>query len=69
MDGQLARRAAAAGVTIAVDSDCHRVEALSRQMHFGVGTARRGWLEPAHVLNTRSARDVRAFIARKRTRG
>ena len=69
MDGQLARRAAAAGVTIAVDSDCHRVEALSRQMRFGVGTARRGWLEPAHVLNTRSANDVRAFIARKRARG
>jgi DNA polymerase (family 10) len=69
MDGRLARRAAAAGVTIAVDSDCHRVEALSRQMRFGVGTARRGWLEPSHVLNTRSANDVRAFVARKRGRG
>jgi len=69
MDGPLARRAAAAGVTIAVDSDCHRVEALSRQMRFGVGTARRGWLEPSHVLNTRSANDVRAFVARKRGRG
>ena len=69
MDGQLARRAAAAGVTIAVDSDCHRVEALSRQMRFGVGTARRGWLEPSHVLNTRTANEVRAFIARKRVHG
>jgi DNA polymerase (family 10) len=68
MDGQLARRAAAAGVTITVDSDCHRVEALSRQMRFGVGTARRGWLEPAQVLNTRTLGDVRAFIARKRAR-
>ena len=69
MDGELARRAAAAGVTIAVDSDCHRVEALSRQMRFGVGTARRGWIEPEHVLNTRTANDVRDFVARKRTRG
>jgi DNA polymerase (family 10) len=69
MDGELARRAAAAGVTIAVDSDCHRVEALSRQMRFGVGTARRGWLEPEHVLNTRTAHDVRDFVARKRARG
>jgi DNA polymerase (family 10) len=69
MDGQLARRAAAAGVTIAVDSDCHRVEALSRQMRFGVGTARRGWLEPSHVLNTRTANEVRAFVARKRVHG
>jgi len=69
MDGQLARRAAAAGVTIAVDSDSHRIEALNRQMCFGVGTARRGWLEPTHVLNTRSLSDVRAFVARKRTGG
>lgn len=66
MDGAVARRAAAAGVTIVVDSDCHRVEALGRQMRFGVGTARRGWLEPRHVLNTRSACEVRKFIAHKR---
>ena len=69
MDGSLARRAVAAGVRIAIDSDCHRVEALARQMHFGVGTARRGWLEPGHVLNTGSVDDVRAFVARKRARG
>ena len=35
-------------------------------MRMGVGTARRGWVEPGHVLNTRPAADVRAFIARKR---
>jgi hypothetical protein len=45
------------------------VEALARQMHFGVGTARRGWVEPRHVLNTRPAADVRAFVERKRRRG
>jgi len=68
MDGAIARRAAAQGVTIAIDSDCHRAEALGRQMEFGVGTARRGWVEPRHVLNTRSAADVRAFVAAKRGR-
>ena len=69
LDGDLARQAAAAGVTLTIDSDCHRVEALARQMQFGVGTARRGWIEPRHVLNTRSADEVRQFIARKRSRG
>lgn len=69
MDGAIARRAAAAGVTITIDSDCHRAEWLARQMRFGVGTARRGWIEPRHVLNTGSIEDVRAFIARKRARG
>jgi DNA polymerase (family 10) len=68
MDGRLARRAVEAGVTLVVDSDCHRVDALARQMQFGVGTARRGWVEPTHVLNTRPVADVRAFIERKRRR-
>ena len=66
MDGAVARRAAEAGVTIAIDSDCHRAEALARQMRFGIGTARRGWIQPDHVLNARSVETVRAFVARKR---
>lgn len=66
LDGALARRAVAAGATVTIDSDCHRADALARQMQFGVGTARRGWVEPRHVLNTRSIDEVRAFIAAKR---
>jgi DNA polymerase (family 10) len=66
MDGILARKAVAAGATVTIDSDCHRVEALARQMRFGVGTARRGWVEPHHVLNTRSLDDVLSFVAAKR---
>jgi DNA polymerase (family X) len=69
MDGAVARRAAAAGVTITIDSDCHRAEWLARQMRFGVGTARRGWIGPRHVLNAGGVDDVRAFVARKRARG
>jgi len=68
MDGAIARRAATAGVVITIDSDCHRAEWLARQMRFGVGTARRGWIEPRHILNAGSLDDVRAFIARKRAR-
>jgi DNA polymerase (family X) len=66
LDGARARAAAAAGATLTVDSDCHRVEALGRQMRIGVGIARRGWVEARHVLNTRSVDAVRAFIAAKR---
>jgi len=68
MDGEIARRAAAAGVAIAIDSDCHRIDGLARQMQFGIGTARRGWIEPAHVLNARPVEAVRAFVAHKRAR-
>jgi DNA polymerase (family 10) len=69
MDGPIARRAVAAGVTLTVDSDCHRSELLRRQMRFAVGTARRGWIEPRHVLNTRPVDEVLAFVSRKRARG
>jgi DNA polymerase (family 10) len=66
MDGAIARVAVDAGVTVAIDSDCHRAEALDRQMRFGIGTARRGWIQAGHVLNARSVDEVRAFVARKR---
>jgi DNA polymerase (family 10) len=68
LSGERAREAVEAGVTVVIDSDCHRSPALDRQMRMGVGTARRGWVEPRHVLNTRPLADVRAFLARKRAR-
>jgi DNA polymerase (family X) len=67
LDGALARRALAAGVTVTIDSDCHRAEMLGRQMALGITTARRGWVEPKHVLNTRSVDEVRALIRRKQS--
>ena len=66
MDGALARRALTAGVTVSIDSDCHRAEMLGRQMDLGVATARRGWAEPAHVINTKPAAELRALIKAKR---
>jgi DNA polymerase (family 10) len=66
LDGALARRAITAGATVAIDSDCHRAELLGRQMELGLVMARRGWVEPRHVLNARPLADVRAFIAAKR---
>jgi len=68
LEGERAREAIAAGVTLTIDSDCHRARWLERQMAMGIGTARRGWVERRHVLNTRSIKDVRAFIAAKRRR-
>jgi DNA polymerase (family 10) len=66
LDGALARRAVAAGADLVIDSDCHRAELLERQMRLGIATARRGWVEPRHVINTRPLAEVRAIIARKR---
>jgi DNA polymerase (family X) len=68
MDGEHARAAVAAGVTVTIDSDSHRAAAIDRQMRFGVGTARRGWVEARHVLNTRPIADVLSFFTAKRLR-
>jgi DNA polymerase (family 10) len=66
LDGPLARRAIAAGAMVAISSDCHRAEMLDRQMLLGIVTARRGWVEARHVLNTRPLEELRALIAAKR---
>ena len=39
------------GVRLLINTDAHQIEHLDF-MHFGVGTARRGWCEAGHILNT-----------------
>jgi DNA polymerase (family 10) len=68
LEGALARRAVAAGVTVTVDSDSHRADMVGRQMDLGVMTARRGWVESRHVLNTRPLAEIRSLLAAKRQR-
>jgi DNA polymerase (family 10) len=52
-----ARAAAAAGVTLLIDSDSHGVDTLVN-MRYGVATARRAWLTAADVANTRPWAEV-----------
>jgi DNA polymerase (family 10) len=66
LDEVHARAAAEAGVTILIDSDAHSVENLGL-MRFGVWTARRAWLEPRHVANTRSWEEFQALRKRARS--
>ena len=50
------------GVPVAVSSDAHSTFDFAH-LAFGIGQARRGWLEAKDVLNTRSLRDLRPLIA------
>jgi DNA polymerase (family 10) len=65
MDGAMARRAVAGGVTTSVDGDCHRADLLGRHMLFAVGTARRGWVEARHVVNTLPLEELRTRLTQK----
>ena len=53
-----ARAAAAAGVTIVINSDAHRIDTL-RNMRWGIATARRAWLRAGDVANTRPWSELR----------
>jgi DNA polymerase (family 10) len=59
-----ARRAAEFGCVFTIDSDAHRTEELDN-LRWGTAMARRAWLEPAQVLNTRSRADLLAWVAAK----
>ncbi len=52
-------------VLVAISSDAHRTQDLDA-LRFGVGQARRGWLEKQDVLNTRTLRQLREHLARPR---
>ncbi len=49
------------GIKISVSTDAHHVDDLLT-MRFGIGQARRGWLEPGDVLNTRSWPELRKLL-------
>ena len=54
-----ARAAAAAGVQILVDTDAHSVRNFGL-LRYGIATARRAWLTPEQVANTRPWAELRA---------
>ena len=60
-----ARFAAEAGVTLTIDSDAHGVETLAN-LRYGIATARRAWVGPDRVANTRPWSELAALRGRTR---
>jgi DNA polymerase (family 10) len=56
------RMAKGEGALIAIGSDAHSVDGLD-VLRYGVGQARRGWLEKGDVLNTRALAELRRLIS------
>ena len=57
-------RAKELGVPVVISTDAHSPRGLG-DMRFGVDQARRGWLEPSDVLNTRGLDELRAWLRRR----
>ena len=58
-----AQAAKSMGVKVAISTDAHTVAALNC-MRFGVDQARRGWLGPADIINTRPLSELRELLKR-----
>ena len=67
LDWRYCRQAKELGVTIEIGPDAHSTAALDN-VHFGIGMARKAWLEAGEILNTRSAEDVLAFARKRRSK-
>ena len=59
------RSAKAAGVLISIDTDAHG-DGDFANLEYAIGQARRGWLGPGDVLNTRSLGELRRLLNRVR---
>ena len=57
-----ARRAADLGIPLAISTDTHYLSELDH-LDLGIGVARRAWLTPTQVLNTRPLPDLLAWAA------
>ncbi|WP_026693712.1 DNA polymerase/3'-5' exonuclease PolX [Peribacillus kribbensis] len=57
------RKAQAAGVTIAVNTDAHNIIMLE-DMEIGVSAAKKGWLKKETILNAKSPEGLIAFLNR-----
>jgi DNA polymerase (family 10) len=65
LNGEWARRGLGLGARFTISSDAHNTKELEF-MQFGVASARRGWLTPADVLNTRPLAELRALLTARR---
>jgi DNA polymerase (family 10) len=68
LDGAWARRVRDAGGHCTISSDAHSTLDFDN-IWLAIGSARRGWLEARHVLNTRSLTDLRELLRTRSQNG
>jgi DNA polymerase (family 10) len=66
-DGAHIRMARDHGALLCVNPDAHRIGGL-RNIEYGVGLARRGWLEKEHVMNTWDVKRMASYLQERRER-
>ena len=67
LSAERARRAVGIGCVLSIDSDAHKTAELDF-LDWGISQARRAWVEPDRVLNTRTRADLLSWVAGKEKR-
>lgn len=65
LDWRMCRYAKDRGVVMVIEPDAHRAEGIE-DISYGIGVARKGWLEARDVLNSWDLAGVREFLGKKR---
>ncbi len=64
LDDAYCKLAKEIGLKVAVSTDAHSINDLEF-MRFGIGQARRGWLEPSDIINTRGLDELRRLLKKR----
>jgi DNA polymerase (family 10) len=65
IDWRLCKYAKEKGAKIIINPDAHE-EAGLKDTYFGVGIARKGWLEPGDILNTMDLEEMKEFLKKRK---
>jgi len=68
LDDIYARRAKELGIPLSINTDAHAPDQLD-VLFYGVATARRGWLEPANVINAWPVERLLAWLNKRGNQG
>jgi DNA polymerase (family X) len=65
LDWRELKRVRDGGVMVSIGADAHNLAGIGH-VDYGIGIARKGWLGPGDILNTRSAEEFTAWAGRRR---
>ena len=66
LDWRELKRVRDGGVMVSIGADAHNLAGIGH-VDYGIGIARKGWLGPGDILNTRSAEEFTAWAGRRRS--
>ncbi len=66
LDWRMMKEAKQKGLRFSINPDAHSVAGLS-DVFFGVGIARKGWLEKKDLINTMSTREMEAYLQKRKS--